>query len=234
MRCFHGLLSGCNSQVLLARFQYWLVIAMVLVAGVLHASPPKTNSSKPMGIDQDAPPPPLESEIGPLRKGDTVVAEGGSVQLSLHIPGKVSRSRSSLQIGDKTFAGLSWTSNVEKTRYLANVITLPQNANETFSKDVARRQAEVLAIEIKGLSGKPKLVEFSVFEGFEYDVVGGVWKGGRASARLRTFYAGNFVLTMTIVQSGATLDEKAVKGFFKSLIYASIDRIQPEENGRRP
>lgn len=177
---------------------------------------------------------PEKSKIGPPEKDYTVVAEGGSVQLSLRIPGDVKRTRTSLTLEEQKFPGWTWTAAVDGRRYMVTVITVPQEATDTLAKDVARRQAADLATDLKGLAGKVRTTESGVFEAFETDVRGGAWQGQRASARLRAVYAGNFVLTMSVVHQGVPFDAVAGSKFFESLVYASIDRIQPDDENRQP
>ncbi|MEI8380838.1 MAG: hypothetical protein WCJ09_11960 [Planctomycetota bacterium] len=172
--------------------------------------------------------------IGPPGEGYVVIAEEGSVQLSVQFPADVIRSRSSISLGDKKYFGSCWTATVESARYAANVVKLDKEPTEQFFADLARLEAEKLALEIKGLPGKKRTVQSGVFEGFERDVIGGVWKDKRAAGRVRSFYVGNFVITLSVLQDGTKVDDKTANAYFETLVYASVDRIPDDGKEGKP
>ncbi len=209
-------------------FLYLLIAAMIPILCLHAAQPPEVQQKKP--ISPDAP----ESVIGPPGEGYVVIAEEGSVQLSVQFPGDVIRSRSSISLGDKKYFGSCWTASVESARYAANVVKLDKEPTEQFFADLVRLEAEKLAHEIKGLPGKKRTVQSGVFEGFERDVVGGVWKDKRAAGRVRSFHVGNFVITLSVVQEGTKVDDKAANAYFETLVYASVDRIPDDGKEGKP
>lgn len=191
-------------------------------------------TAQPPGLRQKQQTSPDESVIGPPGEGYVVIAEEGSVQLSVQFPGDAIRSRSSLGLGEKKYFGSCWTATVESARYAANIVKLDQEPTEQFFTDFARLEAEKLALEIKGLPGKKKNVQSGVFEGFERDVIGGIWNGKRAAGRVRSFSVGNFVVTLSVLANGTKVDDKVASAYFETLVYASVDRIPDDGNKGKP
>ena len=209
-------------------FLYLLVVTTMPILCLHAAQPPEVQPKTQTSPDS------TESVIGPPGEGYVVVAEEGAVQLSVQFPGDVIRSRSSISLGEKKYFGSCWTASTENARYAANVVKLDKEPTEQFFADVARLEAEKLALEIKGLPGKKRTVQSGVFEGFERDVIGGVWKDKRAAGRVRSFYVGNFVITLSVVQDGTKVDEKGANAYFETLVYASVDRIPDDGKEGKP
>ncbi len=205
----------------------YLLLAMIIPGPcLLLAQPPELRQKQQTSPD--------ESVIGPPGEGYVVIVEEGSVQLSVQFPGDAIRSRSSLGLGEKKYFGSSWTATVESARYAANVVKLDQEPTEQDFADFARLEAEKLATEIKGLPGKKKSVQSGVFEGFERDVIGGIWNGKRAAGRVRSFSVGNFVVTLSVLQNGTKVDDKVASAYFETLVYASVDRIPEDGKTGKP
>ena len=175
-----------------------------------------------------------ESVIGPPGEGYVVLAEEGVVQLSVRFPADAVRTRSSLNLNDKKYSGSCWTATVDGRRYTANVIKLDKQPTEEFFADLSRQEAERLALEIKGLTGKKKTFQSGVFEGFDRDVIGGVWNEKRAAGRVRSFCVENFVVTLSVVQEGAKVDDAVATAYFETMVYASVDRIPDDGKAGKP